>query len=401
MQKVTIDGINTTLGELMGMLPGADPAGDFKQPLEADPATLEAIAAVVSRMQSGERVRMTFIGDSHIAGDWMTGHLRRVLQERHGDLGHGFIMPVSLYWGYRGQDINLCSTQGWLTHWENRLQGYPDAYLGFAGMSAFSADPQNFGYLETTHTNVRGRQVSAWELFTLQQPGGGTLLATVDDAAPVEITTAGGATGLQRTRIEVPDGKHRLTVAPKGDGEAVILGVSAEREGPGVLVDHLGINGKEVRSVLKWNPELTAAGMATLSPDLIVLAFGTNDANDPSYSTEQQLRDWRAVIDRVRAGAPDAPCVLIGASDRGKKLAGSTYAIWDRTSVVNDVQRQVAAEKGCAFWDWQQAMGGPGAMVAWSLQQPPLAAGDLIHLTQEGYELTAERFLAALEQTLE
>ena len=38
-------------------------------------------------------------------------------------------------------------------------------------------------------------------------------------------------------------------------------------------------------------------------------------------------------------------------------------------------------------------------MVAWSMQQPPLGAGDLIHLTKEGYELSGERFLAALEAT--
>ncbi len=393
MQKVSLDGIATTLAQL----PGADPTALPPQALEGTPEVLAGVGAIIGRMRDGERVRISVIGDSHVAGDWMTGHLRRELQARYGDLGHGFIMPVALYWGYRGQDINLCSTDRWVSHWEGRLSGYPAGYLGFAGMGVSSDDPENFGWLETTHTNLRGRQVSRWEIYTLQQPGGGTLLATVDDAEPVAIPTGYGEARLQRTRVEVPDGAHRLTVRPEGDGEVVVLGVSAEREGPGVLVDHMGVNGKEVRSLLAWDPELLAQGMATIAPDLLVMQFGTNEANDPSYEPERQLADWREALRRVRAGIPETPCVLIGPSDRGKKLGGGTYAIWDRTAVVSEVQRQVAAEEGCAYWDWQQAMGGPGAMVAWSMLQPPLGAGDLIHLTKEGYELSGDRFLQALE----
>jgi len=393
MKQVTLAGMSTTAGAL----PGADPGALPPQPLEGDPAVIAAVGGVIRDMQAGQRTRITVIGDSHIAGDWMTGHLRRVLQGRHGDLGHGFLMPISLYWGYRGQDINLCSTDKWLSHWENHLSGYPASYMGFAGMGASSSDPENFGWLQTTSTNIRGRQVSRWEVYTLQKPDGGTLLATVDGAEPVQIPTLHADTRVQRTRIEVPDTGHRLTVAPKGDGEVVVLGVSAEREGAGVLLDHMGINGKEIRSVLKWDGELVKQGIASLGPDLLVVAFGTNEANDPSYTVDQQKQDWSAALDKLRAGAPGAPCVLIGPSDRGKKVGADTYAIWDRTEVVARVQREVALKEGCAFWDWQQGMGGPGAMVAWSLKSPALGAGDLIHLTKDGYEVSAERFLEALE----
>jgi lysophospholipase L1-like esterase len=59
------------------------------------------------------------------------------------------------------------------------------------------------------------------------------------------------------------------------------------------------------------------------------------------------------------------------------------------------VQREVAAQAGCAFWDWQQATGGPGSMLAWRLHDPPLAAADGIHFSREGYEVSAERLLQA------
>ena len=53
---------------------------------------------------------MTFFGASHTGGDYWTGHLRRILQARYGDIGHGFTMPVPMYRSARAHDINLCAS---------------------------------------------------------------------------------------------------------------------------------------------------------------------------------------------------------------------------------------------------------------------------------------------------
>ena len=56
---------------------------------------------------------------------------------------------------------------------------------------------------------------------------------------------------------------------------------------------------------------------------------------------------------------------------------------------------------GCVFWDWQQAQGGEGSMIAWLYTDPPLAAKDLIHHTSAGYIHIAERFIEALDDAKE
>ena len=53
-------------------------------------------------------------------------------------------------------------------------------------MSVASDDPRDFGWVETTRSNPHGREVSHYEIFTLQSPEGGTLMAQVDEAEPVE-----------------------------------------------------------------------------------------------------------------------------------------------------------------------------------------------------------------------
>jgi lysophospholipase L1-like esterase len=267
-------------------------------------------------------------------------------------------------------------------------------------VSLSSADPTDFGWLETTRTNAQGRRVSRFEVFTLGQPAGGTLRIRVDDAAPRDVATAAPALRLQRFRVEVPDGPHRLTLAPAGDGEVRVFGVSMERDGGGALVDALGVRGETACSWLDWEPAMAAQGLAVLDPDLVVLAYGTNEANDSRWAPETYRRDLDAMLGRLRAVLPaEVPCILVGPSDRAVELSQGRYAVWDRTTPVASVQREVAPVWGCAFWDWQAATGGPGSMVAWRLHDPPLAASDLLHFTPAGYAIAADRFLAALWAT--
>ncbi len=383
---------------LLEQLPGAHPDELPPRPFEGDDVALAAIGAVMRRAEAGERVRLSFWGASHTAGDFFTGTIRRELQARHGDLGHGFILPAAPFAGYRGHDVNLCRTDGWRADWVGRRGGRADGLYGFAGVSVSSADPADFGWIETTRDNPQGRRVSRYDIFTLAQPAGGTLLVTVDEAPPRAIATAASAVHMQWHRVVVPDGPHRLTVRPLGDGEVRIFGISAERDGPGVLVDAMGVRGRTARTWLRWDPVMAAQGMRALDPDLVVLAYGTNEAADTSYGMDAYRADLNAVLGRLREALPGAACLLVGPSDRGQRLDDRRYAVWPRTQPVAQVQREVAPRYGCAFWDWQQATGGPGSMIAWRLLPEHLAGRDLIHFTPAGYARSAEMFLAALDQ---
>jgi lysophospholipase L1-like esterase len=203
-----------------------------------------------------------------------------------------------------------------------------------------------------------------------------------------------------RVTVRVTDGKHRLQVSPAGDGPVRIFGISMERDRRGgVIVDSIGIRGREARDWLAWEPTMFEQGVQALAPDLVVLAYGTNEAADQRYTMEEYRADLSAVLTKLRGAvtAEQVPCVLAGPSDRGWKYERGRYAIWDRTRPVAQVQREVAAEHGCAFWDWQAAMGGDGSMIGWYYADPKLGAGDFIHHTRAGYVWIADRFLRALD----
>lgn len=395
MPELVVDGKAVKRSDLPGAAPDTLPL----QRLEGPPEALAAVGRVMKQAEAGARTRITVFGASHVGGDFWTGQVRRVLQSRHGDLGHGFILPAALYEGYRGNDVNLCRTDDWFPDWAGKTNGRDDGLLGPAGMSVSSQNAGSFGWIETTKTNPHGRKVSRFDVYALGQPGGGGLRLTVDAAEPRLVSTASPTPTLLRWRLETDDGPHRLTLAPAGDGEVRLFGVSAEREGEGVIVDALGVRGRTARSWLSWDRTMAAQGLLALDPDMVVLAYGTNEAADLNYTADEYRKDLRAVLIELRRTLPAVPCVLVGPSDRAVEQKAGSWRIWSRTAMIAGVQRETAPDFGCAFWDLQQATGGPGSMVAWRLLEPPLAAGDLIHFSTKGYELLGDRFVAALDAT--
>lgn len=374
--------------------PAAMPVG--LQPFEGGYLTLKKVGDVLRAAEAGRPVRVTFYGASHTGGDFLTGELRRRLQARYGDRGHGYVMPAPLYQGYRAHDINLCASDGWRSDWVGRRGGRGDGLYGLGGASVSSADHTDFGYIQTTETNPQGRAWDQVNIHALGFPGAGSLQLQVDDADPVVLPLHRDSVAPVHLSVQLADGPHRLTFRPVGDGEVRIFGVSPERSGKGVIVDAIGVRGRTARTWLDWDPTVWQPGLAALAPDMVVLAYGTNEAADLDYAMETYRDDLRLVLARMREVLPDAACVLLGPSDRGVVVKkGQRYKIWGRTAPVAMVQREVAPEFDCVFWDWQLAQGGPGGMLAWRAMDPPLAGWDLIHFTQRGYTRSAELFIDA------
>jgi hypothetical protein len=104
-------------------------------------------------------------------------------------------------------------------------------------------------------------------------------------------------------------------------------------------------------------------------------------------------RSLTAIIQQLRAALPLASILLIGPPDCEYRLRGR-LAPFPHLDQVIEIQREVARENGCAFWDWRAAMGGPGSVRQWV--QAGLGQGDYTHLTGAGYRMTGETLFAEL-----
>jgi lysophospholipase L1-like esterase len=180
-----------------------------------------------------------------------------------------------------------------------------------------------------------------------------------------------------------------------------VFGVSLDRSQIGVVYDALGINGARASTTLHWNEAHMAEQLRHRAPDLVVLAYGTNESADdgPLDQIERQLVD---ALGRIARAVPTASCLVMGPPDRAvatpsdnpyaERDAGSIWATSPKLAQVVALERKVAGAAGCAFYDQYAAMGGSGTIAAWAELDPPRAQRDRTHLTRDGYALLGNTF---------
>ena len=122
------------------------------QPLEGNPEDISAVGEALRKAEQGQRIRMTFLVPlilvETIGLVTYVVFYRPAMEILVMVLRCLFLCIDQL----RANDINLCSTSGWVKDYVGYQDGHDDEYLAF-GMSVSSDDPEEFAWLETTHQN--------------------------------------------------------------------------------------------------------------------------------------------------------------------------------------------------------------------------------------------------------
>ena len=336
---------------------------------------------------------MTYYGDSIVASDLVTATLRRKLQRRFGDAGHGFMLLANAWPGYFHNDVTRFAAPGWQM---SRVVGpwAKDGLYGpLGGVSFRSEGPGVFSRFGTAKTGTFGRAVSHFVVDYLEQPGGGKMQIKIDGADKETVDTSGAAAKSAFSRYDVPDGEHELEVRALA-ANVRAFGVWMERDGPGVVLDAIGIQGCRIRFLGKSDDAHFKEQLAARDPSLTVFEYGMNESEDGElYPLDQYEATMKAVLERTRAALPKASCLLVGPLDRADKK-GDVYSSRPVVPKLAAIQKKVSAEVGCAYWDTLTAMGGYGAMGVWV--QRGLGGADLAHPSSAGAEVLGNWVYLAL-----
>ena len=363
---------------------------------DRDGKSMEALHRALARAAAGEgQARLLFYGASHVASDLFTGYIRRELQARYGDAGHGFLLPVHPWRTYRHRDINIESDG---KRWETQRIRVGDSEVeraGLAGIAMMSQHPGSFGAVYTAQEGEYGRTAGFFELYYEKHPRGGEMDVFIDGRKARRISTRAAKVSTGYATFRVPDASHRFEIRTLSKRPVRVYGLVVERDQPGVIVDTLGINGSRVRYQLLWDEAVYQEHLRRRKPDLVVLAYGTNESGDES-PLEDYEQSLRAVLQRMRDAVPEASCLLIGPSDRPLQVEERVFEDRSRTASLIEVQHRVALEQGCGFFDLVAFQGGALSMVQWAANDPAYGSQDHIHYTRIGYQRLGEVLLSAL-----
>lgn len=412
---------------------------------------LAGVPLSLSALPADRPVHIVQIGDSHTAGDAITGALRDILQARLGNGGRGLMPAGRPHAGVRTRGVTASMSGNWQSRglfgggasdpWPPRgITGYTLTSRSVGAALALTADDQSF---------------SAFGLCVAAGPAGPQLAITVGDRTEtVDFTTDAETPVCRRFPAEPQASTARLELLA---GEAIITGWWLERP-RGLILSSLGVPGSQLQFLGRADTATMAAQFRALPPDLVILAFGTNEGFAPSADAAKLESDLRAQVARVRSLAGPVPILLIGPPDAASRttalrgnspgaasdcnpaiqsgpdrlpVSGFDIPWWSPDggalapdpvtlsgpsprpvrrglplftppglAVVSAVQRKVAADLGLAFWDWRARQGGACAAVRW--MQAGLMGPDFIHYSPAGGAEVARLLLEDLDaaQTL-
>jgi lysophospholipase L1-like esterase len=340
------------------------------------------------KREQGAVTRITHYGDSPTTGDLITGDVRSILQSRFGNAGDGYVLIEKPWAWYQHRGVDLFGL-GWVTV----TAGHPGVQDGMFGLGGGS-----FTGSESASSRILFRRArnSRFEVWFLRQPGGGRFTVYANGQMLGSVDTSGDAKspGFAAFRSELP---ARDLLVHVDQGSVRLFGITAENPGPGVVYDSLGLNGASIVVLARaFNEAHWTEQLRHRSPDLLIVNYGTNEAGFTPFVDKGYEVELREAIRRIHAALPNSSVLIMSPMDRGQRASSSEVETMPTIPRIVNIQRRVAEESGCAFFDTFDAMGGEGTMARWYSAEPRLVAADLIHPYGNGGEIIATLFTKEL-----
>lgn len=333
-----------------------------------EPNTAHLLEAIQTR-----NLHVVQLGDSHTAADLLTDSLRTALSQRLGSGGMGWGMPMYI----PGQ----------------RLTKYGYENIGWQPLSSRTQHNGNYtlgGMLAVPKFSGASLTIKAKQDEPTQ-----TILASIRQGGNDQPLLGTDANG-RKFQIAAPvlngtwqmvefNAKFPITVKAQNNTQTAIGGWWAKNQNSqGAIVSALGINGAELGQWERWNDRGWKSELAQVKPNLIILAYGTNEAYNANVDITSEKQILEKTISALRSASPKTSILILSAPESLKNTSGSCGTRPIQLTAFQAMQKQVANEQNTLFWDWQKAMGGSCSMKGWISQG--LARGDGVHFSANGYQ---------------
>lgn len=342
----------------------------------------------------GATTRVIHWGDSAIGLDGIPSAIRRRMQARFGDGGHGFHLMAPPNTSYLHREVYFRHNETWEGCFIIR-RCKRDGRYGLGGFTTWSYGGAKSRF-KPSEKNSSGR-VGRFDIYYLAQPKGGVLKLSIDKGEEIEVDTEteGDLVEDRVHSIQVEDGMHELSVRAGGSGQARVYGVVMEREVPGVVWDGAALVGAFTNRFNAFDETHLQEQLEHRDADLAVFMFGGNDMVRDSLTEESYYQEYRKILQHLRKADPELACLVMTPLDHGDRQ-GSRIVSRPIVPIIVEAQRRAAKEEGCAFFDTFSAMGGEGSAGRWYNQEPRLIGGDYSHATGAGHKVIGEMLYRAL-----
>ena len=331
-----------------------------------------------AKLQTRENLIIRILGDSHIAGDFISHRLRGLMFEEYT---FGLVYP--LFPAYH-QHIALkyeSSNFEVLNYRDNELDEYPLGGIVAKPIELpahITLSPQNT--TEQTLSKIIFKSTNQNSALVIEDSAKQQFIINAKHPFVWQILTL---------KLRYPITIHALN-------EKVLLGglFISNEEGANNIIENLGINGAKADIWLKWDKELFMQQMRILPADLYILCYGSNDALYSNFNEALFLKNYGNLIDTIKAANPNANILLLSPPPVVQKVSNATKrkkAVYKLTKNANPVKTAIvklAQEKQIMLFSMEDFINESGGKAKW--ESANLAKPD-VHLLPNGYRLIADK----------
>lgn len=328
-------------------------------------------------------VRVLHYGGSLIENDYVSGTLRRLMQEDFGGAGVG-LLPL---FQTNANFITVKKSGKWHISQPNKKM--PRGNFGVYGASL---TPPPFNALGQRTKDKGFIHIDIPEKLRPQA----LFLEGIfhDEVSEKQLQITAGKQKAAAQVVEVPGQQHRTYALPAGAKEAELsltlsknacLYALALNDTTGICVDNMSVKGYDGAVFSPNNRRFLINQLTLLNTGLVLYQFdGSPLVKNKDYGNYRIL--LMKELAYLRILMPQTPVIVIGT------------ASWGDVNLILDIQRECALANGCVFWNLDQALGGNNALARWAEAQPALVSRNLSHFTPRGADWAAKLFYRSLLQ---
>lgn len=352
-------------------------------------------------------VSIVHIGDSHVQADISTGTTRELLQYDFGNAGRGLVSPLKMSGTNEPRDYVFQSRNSWnpaklmSANWRHTM--------GFTGTSIRPVTNS----AEITIATSDKEDYNPFSSLTIFHNGKLNVTSVTDENDDkIEFRTLPSH---DYTQILLTAPSSKVTVNFSSAGDLTVYGASLSGDRPGLFYHAIGNNGATYDTYNRIGN--VGAGISPLSPDLVIISLGTNEAfGKLSASALTQAID--RLVKNIKQANPQAQILLTtpmecqrskttvkkvrvkGKNGRRRTVnrTSRTYIINPNIATVRGAILDYAGDNQIAVWDWWKVAGGQGASSSWISHG--LFANDRVHHSYQGYNLEGRLIYDALMDAL-
>ncbi|EAL3914159.1 hypothetical protein A0Y86_02970 [Campylobacter upsaliensis] len=167
-----------------------------------------------------------------------------------------------------------------------------------------------------------------------------------------------------------------------------------DKNGRNIFLDIIAINGARSDLWKDWNLDVVKKELGVLKNDLIILAYGSNDALLKDFNAVEFKKNYKDFFKILRRENKNAIFILISPPTVTQKR-GKNYILSPNFHAVKKAIYELAKEEKTLLFDMHEFMQESGTKALWI--EKKLSLKD-VHLSVKGYELMAKKMLDELRK---